>query len=87
MLEGNTVRLRADFKDYNGAYYDPNDLAVKVYNNRMSVIHEGVPIQEAVGRYYYDYTLTKPDYAFEFSGTIVGVPVLSRMSLRVGRTY
>ena len=81
MYVGNTVRLKAEFKDLDGNAYDPNDVAVTIYAADMSVIVTASPTNDAVGSYYHDYTLTASDYAFEFSGVIPGTtfPVLSRL--------
>lgn len=84
MIAGNTVRLRAEFRDYDGMNYDPNDVTVRVYSCSMEVIHEDTnPENPEVGVYFLDYTLTDDDYAFEFSGVIDGFPVLSRLPLNV----
>ena len=83
MIIGNTVRLRAEFKDLDDNYYDPDDVVVTVYNCSMTAIATTDATRDSTGQYYHDYTLTADDYAFEFSGVIPHstFSVLSRMAL------
>jgi len=82
MIVGNSVRLKAEFKDFDGTNYDPDDVTVKIYSGAMSVIHTSTsPVHDGLGIFYLDYTLTEDDYAFEFSGEIAGFPILSRLPL------
>ncbi len=84
MIVGNTVRLRAEFKDFAGNRYNPNDVTVRVLSCNMETIFESTsPSSDETGVYYIDYTLTEDDYAFEFSGVIDSFPVLSREPLNV----
>jgi hypothetical protein len=83
MLVGNTVRLHAEFKNLEGALYDPSNVKIKVYDVNMKILLEKTAKKEGVGKYYYDYTLTAADYIYEFSGIIPATtfPVLARASL------
>ncbi len=81
MLVGNTVRLQAEFKDFDGTYFTPDNRKVRIYDGGMNVVKEAVPVTITTGKYYYDHILSKGDYAFEFYGEIGGFPVLSRAPL------
>ena len=87
MIVGNSVRLGAEFKDFDGVLYDPTDVKVKIYKSDMSVSTEAVPTRDSLGVFYYDYILTATDYAFEFSGEVAGFPILSRMPLRASTRF
>jgi hypothetical protein len=87
-LIGDTIRLKAEFKDFKGKLTDIDVPKVVVYDNKRNVIEEAIPNKAGTGSYYYD--LVVPDYpeagkrdeplVFEFSGEIGGQPVIGRAS-------
>jgi len=84
MLFGNTVRLKAEFRDYDGKPVDPQNVKVIVYNQNKIPIFTEDAVRESEGVYYYDYTITFDEgspIAFEFNGSLDGHPVLGRQTL------
>ena len=84
---GDTVKLGADFKNFSREYADPTGMSVKVYvRSTQQVLTTGSPTKSSVGHYYYYYTIPLIDYgalAYEFSGTLDGLPVVIRKLLIV----
>ncbi|NPV90097.1 MAG: hypothetical protein HPY50_04885 [Firmicutes bacterium] len=81
---GDTVRLTAEFKDWNGELADPEVVTVKIYENQRNVIHTGTAIKSDIGKYYYDYELPTSgagDLVYEFGGVLGGKTVLARAAL------
>jgi len=87
-LIGNTIRLKAEFRNFNGELFDIENPKVVVYDSNREVILSAEPERVGVGKYQYD--LIVPDYkeagkqkeplVFEFSGEIDGQPVVGRSS-------
>lgn len=87
-LIGNTIRLKGEFKDFNGEYQDVNNPKVVVYDSKRKVILDAEPERIEEGKYQYD--LIVPDYkeagkqneplVFEFSGELDGKPIVGRAS-------
>ncbi len=83
-LIGNTVRLKAEFKDFNGEYVSPENVILRIYDGYRKQIGEDIPVSPiAVGKYQYDYVI--PDVVgtlyFEYVGTIGGLPILGRAAV------
>lgn len=86
---GNTVKLKAEFRDYDGDLVDIITPQVKIYDANRKLVEEGVPERTTVGTYVYD--LVVPDYAtaskrnepltFEFSGRLGDQQVAERAVL------
>ena len=84
-LIGDTIRLKSEFKDFDGEYVDPEDVKVVIYNSRYKEVEEYAPDRTALGKYHLDYTVpsgTTNTMYFEFKGTIGGKPVLGRSSFK-----
>lgn len=84
-LIGDTIRLKAEFKDFNGVYVDPDDVVLKIYAGNKKQLGEDItPDRVGLGKYQYDYVVPEdvigPLY-FEFSGEIDGKPILGRAAL------
>ncbi len=87
-LIGDTIRLKGEFKDFDGNLTDIEEPKVVIYDNKRNVIKEATPTKAGTGIYYYD--LIVPDYpeagkrneplVFEFSGQLDGQPVVGRSS-------
>ena len=87
-LIGNTVRLKAEFKDLDGNLTDIEEPKVVVYDSNREVILAAEPERVGVGKYQYD--LIVPDYkeagkqneplVFEFSGSLEDKPIVGRAS-------
>ena len=80
-LVGNTVRLKAEFRDFNGEYVSPDNVILRIYDGYKKQVGEDIPVLPSdVGKYQYDYVI--PDVIgplyFEFSGEIDGKPILGR---------
>ena len=83
-LVGNTVRLKAEFKDFNGEHVSPENVNLRIYDGYKKQVGEDIPVLPSdVGKYQYDYVIpmiprdVEPLY-FEFVGTIGGLPILGR---------
>lgn len=86
---GNTVRIKATFKDFGGENKDPDLVKVIIYDQRYNVIIEQVisaSNRSAVGDYFYDFETpfeVKPSkYYYEWYGEILGSPSLKRDSFK-----
>ena len=87
-LIGDTIRLKGEFKDFDGNLTDIEEPKVVVYDSKRKVILDAEPERIEEGKYQYD--LIVPDYpeagkrneplVFEFSGKIGGQPVVGRSS-------
>lgn len=86
---GNTVKLKAEFRDYDGDLVDISNPRIKVYDANRGLIEEGVPERTTTGIYVYDFVV--PNYVaasrrdeplvFEFSGTLGDQAVVGRSSI------
>ncbi len=84
-LIGDTIRLKGEFKDFNGVYVDPDDVVLKIYaGNKKQYGEDITPVRTGLGKYQYDYVVPEdvigPLY-FEFSGKIDGKPILGRATI------
>ena len=80
-LIGNTVRLKAEFRDFNGEHVSPENVTLRIYDGCKKQVSEDIPVSPSdVGKYQYDYVI--PDVIgplyFEFVGTLEGLPILGR---------
>ena len=85
---GDTIRLKCEFKDFDGELTDVENPKVVIYDSNRRVIKEARPDRASVGIYRYD--LVVPGYpeagkqneplVFEFSGQLGGQPVVGRSS-------
>ena len=87
LVEGNTIRLSAEFKDWDDSLTDPSGVTVKIYDYYDNLLHEATtPAIENpdVGKYYYDYEVeaTLPHY-FIYSGEIAGADATQKMYITV----
>jgi hypothetical protein len=83
-LIGNTVRLKAEFKDFNGEYVSPENVILRIYDAYKKQVGEDIPVSPSdVGKYQYDYVIPGAvgTLYFEFVGTIGGLPVLGRATI------
>ena len=85
-LIGNTVRLKVEFKTFDGVLVNPENVKLRIYSgsNKKNGLLEEInvePIEE--GKYQYDYTIPEGlgFLYFEFSGILEGKPILGRMKL------
>ena len=83
-LVGNTVRLKAEFTDFNGELVDVMDATLTVYEGKNKVLVEVTPERLSEGVYFYDYIV--PEFSggslyFEFKGMLDGKPILGREPL------
>lgn len=83
-LVGNTVRLKAEFTDFNGELLDVIDVTLTVYEGKNKVLAEVTPERLSEGVYFYDYIV--PEFSggslyFEFKGMLNDKPILGREPL------
>lgn len=82
---GDTVRLTATFKDWNGKLVDPSSVKVIIYDSRYNKLEEIIVTKEpdTVGIYTCDYVFnTSGDFIYEWNGDINGTPSLTRRRIR-----
>lgn len=84
-LIGDTVRLKAEFRDFDGEYVDPDEVKVKLFDGGKKQLGEDItPDRVDTGKYQCDYVVPSggpgPLY-FEFSGMIGGMPVVGRATI------
>ena len=84
-LIGDTIRLKAEFKDFNGEHVSPENVILRIYNGYKKQVGEDIPVLPSdVGKYQYDYVIPKDVIGllyFEFVGTIGGLPILGRATI------
>jgi hypothetical protein len=87
MQSGDTIKLRATFKDWNGQLADPDSVEVAVYDSRDRPIESATlsaDSKESTGVYNYIYTPLSPGiYTVEFKGNLGGYPSVQRIRLDV----
>jgi hypothetical protein len=81
-LIGNTVRLKGEFKDFDGVLTAVDNVVLKVYDGYKKQVGEDVPlVATEIGKYQYDYVIPNdvvgPLY-YEFKGELSGNPILGR---------
>ena len=83
-ISGNTIRLRAEFFDFDGSKVTPDNITVKFYNREKEQIGDAQAATVVDGQIYYDYVAANPEIRFyEFSGEINGQPVVERDQLEI----
>lgn len=86
-LVGDTVRLTANFKDWEGQLVDPSQVKIIIYDSRYNKLNEfEITTQGRAdkGKYFFDYQFDKSgDFIYEFYATIDGTPSLARKRVRV----
>lgn len=74
-IQGNTIRLRRVFTDFDGAAYDPTDITLKLYDTQKVQIGETITVgagnKVATGVYEVDIALPmgRDIIIYEFGGT------------------
>ena len=86
---GNTVRLTAQFKDWDEVAVDPTLIKLIIYDSKYTKLNEyivGVATKLTTGSYYYDYVTTVvADFVYEWYAEIDGLPSLKRSWLSVSK--
>lgn len=81
-LQNNTVRLKAEFRDFDGQLITPDDVVLRIYNAKKVQIGEDIPVLPvSEGLYTYDYVLETDVYGsifYEFAGLVNNLPILGR---------
>jgi hypothetical protein len=75
-LIGDTVRLKVEFKDYDGNYIDPTSVKLNIYEEKTKKLLTTTPIaldstnKQDTGIYFYDYTIPQglTTLVYEFTG-------------------
>jgi hypothetical protein len=88
-LIGDTVRIKVEFRDYDGKLIDPTDIQLKVNEKNKKKLYTEPPIQItdsnkiATGTYYYDYQIPVglSDLVIECSGVYNSKPILTRLTI------
>ncbi|EFV79046.1 hypothetical protein HMPREF1013_00675 [Bacillus sp. 2_A_57_CT2] len=83
MIQGDTIQLRVNFKNFKGELVDPDNVKLTIYKSDKTQI-EQIAItdsdKESVGIYFYDYTPASElnEIIFEFAGSYNSKPILAR---------
>jgi hypothetical protein len=80
---GDTIRLSAEFKDWDGLPADLDDVTITIYDQNKEEMESFTPIRDDVGKYYYDYTVKLNEsvpITFEYKGMLSNTPITRRMS-------
>jgi len=84
LIANDTVRLVVEFKDFDGRTIAPDNITLKIYDTKQTLIQTITDgISQLNSQYYYDYTATDSDFIFEFSGFYNNKTVLSRQLVTV----
>lgn len=85
---GDTVRLKVNFKTYDGKAIDPDNVTLTIYDTTEEQI-EQITLDDTnrndVGVYFYDYVTPndKREVIFEFSGIYRSNPIVVRDKLQI----
>lgn len=91
-IMGGTVKIRAEFKNFEGTYQDPTDIVFRVYSDKYNQIGEDVPITSTykIGTGIYEYPFQIPvlktpssELTCELSGNVSGYQVAVRKKIQV----
>lgn len=84
---GNTLRLQAQFKDFDDVLTDPDSVSLIIYNSDYSVEETLTPTKTSIGIYRAYWTIPSgtsgATYIYEWSGTINEYPSLKRELFKV----
>lgn len=83
VVMGDTIRLCAEFRDWNGELSDPDNVELTIYDQNKNKIVTLNPDKEDTGIYFYDYTIELNDsvpITFEYKGILSGTPATRRKS-------
>ena len=88
IYQGDTVRLKVNFRNFSGINVDPTEIKLIVYDMYKNQIEQFIlsdANKENIGIYFYDYTPATElsDFIFEFSGLYNGNPTVVRDSLKI----
>jgi len=88
IYQGDTVRLKVNFKSFTGVNVDPTETKLIVYDTNEVQMEQFIlddTNKEDVGVYFYDYTPATElsEFIFEFSGLYNGNPTVVRDSLQI----
>lgn len=85
-LINNTVRLKAEFRDFDGTLVMPDNVKLRIYDGTRKQIGEDISVEpDQNGIYWYDYIVPEVmgRLYFEFSGELNGNPILGRSIIDV----
>jgi hypothetical protein len=87
ILDGDTVKLRATFHDWDDVPSDPDLVSLIFYDerfNQINAISLGADDRLDVGSYFYDYTPTQTgNFYIEWYSETGGLPSLKRERVEV----
>lgn len=88
-LQGDTVRLEVEFKDFDGNAVEPEGVSLNLYDdNEIAFDTVNIPDENrfGIGQYYFDYVVPygRSDFiVYEFYGSHRGRPILARNKLPI----
>lgn len=86
MLQGDTVRLKVYFKDFNSKAIDPQNVTLSIFKSNKELL-EQFNLTESnkseKGVYFYDYSPTDlTEFVYEFKGLHNDKPILVREKVK-----
>lgn len=79
---GTTVRFEAEFFNFEGSPTVPENVKLKIYDNKYTELssENGIPVTGMAGKYFYDYITPKKEQRlyYEWYAEIEGKPSLKR---------
>jgi len=88
MLKGDSVRLKVNFKTFTGTPVDPINPTLTIYKTDETVV-ETIVLNDTnkinVGVFFMDYVPASElnEFIFEFSGTYIDKPIISRGRVQI----
>jgi len=87
IYQGDTVRLRCNFHNFEGEPIDPTEVIVTFYDSEqveLEVITLTEDNKDGIGNYFYDYVAPAlHEVIFEFKGLNEGNPIVIRDSIKI----
>ncbi|RIJ65317.1 hypothetical protein [Rummeliibacillus sp. POC4] len=87
MYQGDTIRLKVHFKNFNGQSIDPSDIKLTIYKSDKTKIEQFIlddSNKENVGVYFYDFVpIGLSEFVYEFSGLYNNKPILARDKVQI----
>lgn len=89
VLSGDTVQLTVEFKTFAGAYADPTDISLTIYDTNKNIVTSYDLVSPTnttgTGQWFYNYTVPDgyKELIYEFSGTLESTTILSRKILPI----
>ena len=86
-LVGDTIRLTAEFRDWDGVLKNPTEIKLKILDSKYNELEShdlGLSNNESVGKYFFDYPASLiGDFIYEWEALADGTPNVYRSQFKV----